>query len=193
MRANSVADDTIPEFGVRVSGVTYRDRPGAYAIILGRESRFAFVRGRAGRLFLPGGGIGPGERAEDALMREVVEEIGWSVRILGTIGRATQCICRGGGSFRYSGDLFPSRGDRAALNSVPTRDRLVVACHSCALSCSRERRMGNFAGVQFPVRSTDLARAYCRSGLAPIGASKPTTSSGPASRASPSGSCGGGS
>jgi len=32
--------------------------------------------------------------------------------------------------------------------------------------------------------------AYCRRGLPPSGASKPTISSGPASRASPSGSCG---
>ena len=51
MGPRSVMDDTIPEFGVRVSGVTYRDRPGAYAVILGRESRFAFVRGKAGSFY----------------------------------------------------------------------------------------------------------------------------------------------
>ena len=107
MRPRSVMDDTIPEFGVRVSGVTYRDRPGAYAVILGRESRFAFVRGKAGRLFLPGGGIGPGEGAEDALMREVIEEIGWSVRILDTIGRATQLVfAEGEGHFAIRATYF---------------------------------------------------------------------------------------
>ena len=107
MRPRSVMDDTIPEFGVPVSGVTYRDRPGAYAVILGRESRFAFVRGKAGRLFLPGGGIGPGEGAEDALMREVIEEIGWSVRILGTIGRATQLVfAEGEGHFAIRATYF---------------------------------------------------------------------------------------
>jgi hypothetical protein len=69
MRAKSARGDAIPEFGLRVSGVAYRDRSGAYAVILGSENRFAFVRGGAGRLFLPGGGMRPDECPEDALMR----------------------------------------------------------------------------------------------------------------------------
>jgi len=44
MQGESVMSDTVPEFGVRVSGVTYRNRPGAYAVVLGSESRFAFIR-----------------------------------------------------------------------------------------------------------------------------------------------------
>ena len=103
--------ETIPEFGVRVSGATYRHRPGTYAVILGSESRFAFVRGKAGLLFLPGGGVGPGERPEEALLREIMEEIGWSARILRTIGRATQFVfAEGEGYFAIRATYF-----RAAL------------------------------------------------------------------------------
>ena len=126
-------DDTIPEFGVRVNGATYLDRPEAYAVILGRESRVAFVR-RAGRFVLPGGGIGPGERAEDALMREVVEEIGWSVRILGTIGRATQLVFADGeGHFRIRSTYF-----RAAVierRSTRCEDQIIWLSATSALVC----------------------------------------------------------
>ena len=77
----------------------------------GRE-QIAFVRGRAGRLFLPGGGMGPGERPEDALMREILEAVGWSVRILSTIGRATQFVFAAGEGYfaiRATSALRPDR------------------------------------------------------------------------------------
>jgi hypothetical protein len=34
---------------------TYVDRPAAYAIIHADQDRLAFVRGKGGRLYLPGG------------------------------------------------------------------------------------------------------------------------------------------
>jgi 8-oxo-dGTP diphosphatase len=98
---------SIPEFGVRVPDVTYVDRPGAYAIILAGDDKLAFVRGKAGRLFLPGGGLAPGEYPRNALMREIIEEIGWNVRILGTIGRATQFLfAEGEGYFAIRATYF---------------------------------------------------------------------------------------
>jgi 8-oxo-dGTP diphosphatase len=105
--ANSVMTRSIPEFGVRVPDAAYVDRPGAYAIILGRDGRLAFVRGKAGRLFLPGGGVGPGEQPEDALLREILEEVGWTARILGAIGRATQLVfAEGEGYFAIRATYF---------------------------------------------------------------------------------------
>ena len=86
---------TVPEFGVRMPGATYVDRPGAYAIIRAGDGRLAFVRGKAGLLFLPGGGLAPGESPDDALMRELSEEIGWKARILGMLGHATQFLFAG--------------------------------------------------------------------------------------------------
>src|SRR5271165_3136088 len=111
MGVKGVMDDTIREFGVRVSGVIYRERPGAYAVIRGSESRLAFGRAKAGRLFLPGGGVGPRERPEEALLREIMEEIGWGALVLGTIGRATQLVlAEGEGYFAVRATYF-----RAAL------------------------------------------------------------------------------
>ena len=47
-------------------------------------------RARAAGFFLPGGGLRPGEPPEDALLREIIEEIGWRAHILDRIGGATQ-------------------------------------------------------------------------------------------------------
>jgi ADP-ribose pyrophosphatase YjhB (NUDIX family) len=100
-----------PQFGVRLQNVAYLDRPGAYALIRASDTRLAFVRGKARRLFLPGGGIRPGERPEEALLREIMEEICWSARILDMVGRATQLVfAEGEGYFAIRATYF-----RAAL------------------------------------------------------------------------------
>jgi 8-oxo-dGTP diphosphatase len=98
-------------FGVRIAGITYTDRPGAYAIILdGSGDRVATVRTKAGRLFLPGGGVEPGESPEHALKREIMEECGWHARILGWIGRATQYVSAAGeGHFAIHATYFRAR------------------------------------------------------------------------------------
>jgi 8-oxo-dGTP diphosphatase len=82
---------TIPEFGERIPGNEYRPRPGAYAVIIDERGRLALFR-KKDRYFLPGGGIEPGETPEEALSREVREEIGWSVAIIRKIGKATQYV-----------------------------------------------------------------------------------------------------
>ena len=78
-------------FGARAPGAVYVDRPGAYGVAAAGE-RIAVVKTKAGRLFLPGGALQAGETNEDALAREVLEECGWAVQILGEIGRATQFV-----------------------------------------------------------------------------------------------------
>jgi 8-oxo-dGTP diphosphatase len=71
-----------------LKGVTYRDRPGAYGVLLlGRELLLAEQNGE---LLLPGGGIDPGETPARALHREVYEETGWRIaapRRLGVFAR----------------------------------------------------------------------------------------------------------
>ncbi len=107
-----------PEFGVRLPDANYVDRPGAYGVIRGNMGKLAFIQQKAGRLFLPGGGIEPGERPEDALVREIIEEVGWSARILDSIGRATQFLfAEGEGHFAIRATYF-----RAVL-AVPLTTR----------------------------------------------------------------------
>lgn len=85
-----------PQFGIPLPGVTYRYRPGAYAVIQGENGLIAFVPGPPGRLGLPGGGVDDGETADAALLREIIEEIGWEARLLGPAGHATQYLPREG-------------------------------------------------------------------------------------------------
>jgi 8-oxo-dGTP diphosphatase len=80
---------TIRTFGVRLPEHEYRVREAAYAVILDGASRVACVAEESG-LFLPGGGLEPGEDALDAVHREVAEECARSLEILAPLGSAVQ-------------------------------------------------------------------------------------------------------
>jgi 8-oxo-dGTP diphosphatase len=102
--------DPEPEFGVRQPDIVYLERPGAYAVIRGADDRLAFVSGKGSRLFLPGGGLQPGEPPEDALRREIIEETGWRSHILNRIGRVTQFLAvEGEGFFAIRAIYFRAR------------------------------------------------------------------------------------
>ena len=110
--------DPDPEFGVRQPDVVYLERPGAYAVIRGADDRLTFVSGQGGRRFLPGGGLQLGEPPEDALRREIIEEIGWYAHIRDRIGRATQFLavedegCFGIRAINYRARLIERGDDR---------------------------------------------------------------------------------
>lgn len=82
------------QFGKKRAGLTYKDRPGAYAVIADR-GKIAVMKNPQG-YYLPGGGT-DGEAPETALAREILEEAGMGVAILREIGMAAQfCLsdCR---------------------------------------------------------------------------------------------------
>ncbi|HYF10241.1 MAG TPA: NUDIX domain-containing protein [Candidatus Paceibacterota bacterium] len=79
------------QFGTKTPGKEYRDRPGAYALILRDDGLIASVKGRSSdRLHLPGGGIDEGESEEEALKREVKEEMSREVERCEFVGEAAQ-------------------------------------------------------------------------------------------------------
>ena len=84
------------------SGRALLTQSGAYALILDGEGRVLLVRAGNGRFYLPGGRIEPGETPAEALVREVAEECGLSVRVGGPLGEATQPIMNGGVLLRAS-------------------------------------------------------------------------------------------
>jgi 8-oxo-dGTP diphosphatase len=79
------------EFGTPIAGVSYVERPGAYAIIKNDSAAIAVVKTEKG-YFLPGGGVDSGEEIESALKREIVEEIGYASEIGEKIGTAAQYL-----------------------------------------------------------------------------------------------------
>ncbi|MEM9145089.1 MAG: NUDIX domain-containing protein [Pseudomonadota bacterium] len=58
-------------------GIRYRDRRGAYGIVM--QGGGLLCVWQKGELQLPGGGIDPGESPLAALHREVLEETGWRI------------------------------------------------------------------------------------------------------------------
>lgn len=74
------------EFGEKKEGVVYARRPGAYAVFT-EDGKVAVVD-VAGKYFLPGGGVDEGESPEDALRRELKEELGWEINDVKELGNA---------------------------------------------------------------------------------------------------------
>ena len=62
--------------------------PGASAIIFGQTRQTVLLTRRTdnGRWCLPGGGMDPGESAEETCVREVLEETGLAVRVTRLVG-----------------------------------------------------------------------------------------------------------
>jgi 8-oxo-dGTP pyrophosphatase MutT (NUDIX family) len=92
-------------FGSPAPGVTYVHRPAAYAVITTGEGRVAVVKGKCG-YFLPGGGSLPGEAPEATVRREVGEELGRSIRIVGGLGEAIEYFSTAEQHFKMEAVFF---------------------------------------------------------------------------------------
>ncbi|MEN0003589.1 MAG: NUDIX hydrolase [Bacteroidota bacterium] len=79
-----------PQFGEIPNDTDYIERPGSYALILNKKRELAVVDTDWGHLYLPGGGIDPGESKELALHREVMEETGLFIQIKAYLGSAKE-------------------------------------------------------------------------------------------------------
>ena len=80
-----------PLFGERIEGRSYAVRPCAYAIVPDARGQIVIVRTSEG-VFLPGGGMDPGESPEQAAIRETREECALEIRVSRVIARATNIV-----------------------------------------------------------------------------------------------------
>ena len=64
-----------------ISKKQFQFRPAAYAIIINDGKVLLLDTRSTGKMFLPGGGVNIGEKVEDALKREVREEVGIKIEI----------------------------------------------------------------------------------------------------------------
>lgn len=112
-----------PEFGERIPGRAYPSRPGVYAVLWNAaRDRVAVVETGEG-WFLPGGGIEAGETEEQALRREIAEELALAVDDPRLLGRAVEHVyvraedrC-----FRKEGSFYAAAAG-AALARAPEAD-----------------------------------------------------------------------
>jgi len=91
MQPTSGKKTNIREFGIRLAGKDYIDRPGVYAVIENDHKQIAVIETGKG-YFLPGGGVNSGETEVEALKREILEEIGYQVLALTEMGEAIEYI-----------------------------------------------------------------------------------------------------
>ena len=94
------------EFGNKVAGIKYVERPAAYAVIRNGDGKVAAVRGKRGNYFLPGGGSLPGESPEETIEREVREELARNVRLTLKIGEAIQYFSVGESNYRMTASFY---------------------------------------------------------------------------------------
>lgn len=74
------------ECGNRIERITYRERIGAYALIVNPDNEIALVR-RDNNYFLPGGGVEEDETYEECLKRECSEELGYNIEVAQYVGK----------------------------------------------------------------------------------------------------------
>lgn len=80
----------IPVFGVKETEKNYQARYAAYAILINDEEKIALVQAPNGAYFLPGGEIEGNETKEEAIAREMLEELGVEVVLSAYLGRADE-------------------------------------------------------------------------------------------------------
>ncbi|MBO0457412.1 NUDIX hydrolase [Enterococcus hulanensis] len=97
----------IPVFGVKEAEKKYQARYAAYAILMDDEEKIALVQAPNGAYFLPGGEIEGNETKEEAIEREMLEELGVEVILSDYLGQADEYFySRHRGTFFYNPGYF---------------------------------------------------------------------------------------
>jgi 8-oxo-dGTP diphosphatase len=125
-------------FGIRSDQHAYRVREAAYVVILDDVRRVACVAEESG-LFLPGGGLEPGEDAVRAVHREVAEECGRALEIIAPLPSAIQFfVTLRGEPYELHASFFLGRfGDlldapaQHALSWLPVEPESPPFYHEC--------------------------------------------------------------
>lgn len=83
-----------------------KTRRAVYLVAADQYGRVSAVKGTGGHLFLPGGAIEEGETPEQALAREVKEELGRTVELRALVGKGVQHFVYAGASWEMEVTFF---------------------------------------------------------------------------------------
>jgi len=141
LEAGSAAYDwhSVPHFGSRAGVGCLVVRPSAYGFAVDGEGRLAVVRDAEG-MFLPGGGIEPGETPEAAVAREMLEECGLVIEVAACVAKAVQLVqAEDGTTIEKRSFFFETRidGSRPAA-TLPGHQTFWIAPPSAAELLSHE-------------------------------------------------------
>ena len=79
-----------PTFGEKKANTDYVARYGVYAVIPDAEQKqIVLVQAPNGAWFLPGGEIEAGENHQEALKRELIEELGFTLKLVAITDKLT--------------------------------------------------------------------------------------------------------
>ena len=82
---------TVTVFGTKEENVEYKARYGVHAIVhRDSDDKYCIIQAPNGAYFLPGGEIEAGETHEEALKRELIEEIGATCEVGEFLGQADE-------------------------------------------------------------------------------------------------------
>lgn len=112
-------------FGEKIEGVEYRERPSACGVIRNEEGKFAFVE-VSGKYFLLGGGKDEGETSQQTIVREAMEEAGARVSIGRKIGEAGDYLFGKDNVYYHKvTDFFEAKIEGVDRPGIETAHRLV--------------------------------------------------------------------
>lgn len=124
----------VPTFGEAVPGREYVARPGAYGLFVDDAGRLLVARDRVtGELFLPGGGLEPGEDDLTALHRELAEELALTIATVGRcVARATEYFT-GPRNWRKEMAFYPITLGPTLPDVVPEHEALWLPVDEAAM------------------------------------------------------------
>lgn len=115
-----------PSFGKKKQHIEYISRPSSYAIIFKENTSKIAVIQKGIRYFLPGGGIENGETKESCLHRELLEELGWEIKVLHYIGNAERYFYAEKEDVYYLNDGFFYICKKIRKTHVPKEDEYIL-------------------------------------------------------------------